>query len=89
MEPRARLYVLVRLAAVEQLVDRVLLVEEALTLREEVPQPIDAAPDVAADEPGLEVVGEDLLDHRLRRGMALQDREVALEQRHQLLVAQA
>jgi hypothetical protein len=63
----------------EQLVDHVALVEEALSLGEEVPQPIEAAPDMAADEAGLEVLRQYLLHHRLRPGMSLEDRQVALE----------
>jgi hypothetical protein len=37
--------------ALEELVDRVLLVEEPLPLGEEVAEAVDAAPDLAADKP--------------------------------------
>lgn len=50
VEARARLDVLAAVRPLAQLVDDVLLVEEAVPLREEVAQAVKPAPDVAADE---------------------------------------
>jgi hypothetical protein len=55
------------------------LVEESVPLREEVAEAVEAVPDLAADEAGLEVLGEDLLHHRLGARVALEDGGVALQ----------
>jgi hypothetical protein len=65
------------LVAREDLLHLVALVEEPGPLRQEVAQPVQALRDHAADEPGLEVVGQDRLHHVLGREVALQQREVA------------
>jgi hypothetical protein len=75
--------------AAEQLLDRMPLVEEAVALGEEVAQVLDPLPDVAADEAGFEILGQNLGHHLLGAGMTLEDRQVALQQRDQVVVAEA
>jgi hypothetical protein len=50
-------------------------------LREEVAQAVQPLPHHAVDEASLEVLGEDRLHHLLGAEMALQQREVAAEDR--------
>jgi hypothetical protein len=49
---------------------------------------VEALPQVAADEPGLEVAREDAVHHLLGARVALENRQVALQQLGQFAVAQ-
>jgi hypothetical protein len=66
----------------------VALVEEALALREEIAQPVEALSPMSSDKSGLEVVGEDLRHHLLGAHVPLQQAEVRGERVSDLLLAQ-
>jgi hypothetical protein len=78
--------VVVDRSVLEHPVDLVVLVEEPLALGEEVPEAVDPLPEVAADEAGLEVVGEDRRHHLLRRRVLLEDPQVLGEDVDERLV---
>jgi hypothetical protein len=84
----ARLGLIVAVASLEQLLDGVPLVEGAVALREEVPQAVDPAPDLSPEEPGFEVLGEDLAHHLLGARVPLEDGQVPLKNGHQLVVCE-
>ena len=86
VKPGASLDLTVGLGALEKFVDRVLFVEEPPALGEEITEALHASPDLAAEKPGLKVLGDDLLHHRLGARMPLEDGQVLLKDRYQLIV---
>jgi hypothetical protein len=81
-EPQASLSldsVLIWTRDVDQLLNIVRLVEEDRPGIEELSQAVRSAPPEAVSKAGLEVVGECVFEHLLRRHVALQQVEVSLD----------